>query len=79
MPCMMLGPVFSELSKEYKGKLKFVKANVNNAMEIATKYRITGIPALVLTKSGKEVDRLVGFTPRDLLKAKIDFILERLK
>ncbi|MFH1432456.1 MAG: thioredoxin [archaeon] len=77
-PCQMMGPVFEELSKEYIGKLKFVKLNTEESPEIAANFSIHGIPCLVITKNGKEVDRIMGFAPKESLKEKIDEILERI-
>jgi len=80
-PCLLMGPVFEELSseEEYKGKLKFAKINVEENMDLAKRFEITGIPATVLTKNGEEIDRFVGFFQKDMIKAKINFMLEKLK
>lgn len=75
-PCRMMGPVFEELSEEYKGKLKFAKLNTEESPELSMKYDITGIPALILTSKGKEVDRIVGFAPKAIMKQQIDNILK---
>lgn len=74
-PCRMLGPVFEELSGEYEGKLKFAKLNTEEQPEIAGSFSIMGIPSMVIMKDGKEVDRLVGFMPKEVLKQKIDSAL----
>ncbi|MFT4303743.1 MAG: thioredoxin [Candidatus Woesearchaeota archaeon] len=77
-PCQMLGPVFEELSKEYDAtKLRFAKCSTETSPEPPSKYGVTGIPCLILFKNGKEVDRIVGFMPKDALKAKIDEILSK--
>ncbi|HII71239.1 TPA: thioredoxin [Candidatus Woesearchaeota archaeon] len=77
-PCRMMAPVFEELSKEYAGKVKFVKCNVEDNQEKPDQYGIQGIPSLVVFNKGKEVERLVGFQPKDMLKHKLDKILETL-
>lgn len=74
-PCRMMAPVFEELSKDYEGKIKFVKINTEDHPELASPFGIQGIPTLVLAKDGKEANRLVGFLPKDLLKQKIDSML----
>ncbi len=71
-PCQMMGPVFEELSDEYTGKIAFVKVNTEETPEFAMPFGIQGIPSLVLAKEGKELDRIVGFAPKEMLKAKID-------
>ena len=78
MPCKMLLPVFEELSSEYKGKIKFVKINAQEYVDLANRYNIAGLPAIVLTKKGMEIDRATGFAPEGILKAKIDYMLEKL-
>lgn len=75
-PCKMMGPVFEELSKEYEGKLKFAKLNTEEEPELASSFNIMGIPSSLVMKDGKEVDRIVGFLPKEMLKQKIDSVLE---
>jgi thioredoxin 1 len=77
-PCQMMGPVFEELSKEYDGKLKFVKLDTEAEPQLAMQFGIQGIPSLVVSQEGKEIDRIVGFAPKDLLKQKIDSVLSQL-
>ncbi len=74
-PCKMLGPLFEELSEDYKGKLKFGKVNVDENHDLAQKYGVMGIPCLILMKGDKEVDRIVGFLAKEKLKEKIDSII----
>ena len=77
-PCKTLAPVFEELSKEYEGKLKFAKLNTQDHTDFATKFSVQGIPALLLMKDGKEVDRIVGMNPKEVLQQKIDEILVKI-
>jgi thioredoxin 1 len=77
-PCQMMGPVFKELSSEYEGKLKFVKANTETNGPVAAEFGVQSIPTLVIVKDGKEVDRLVGFAPKEVLKNNIDQALSKL-
>ena len=77
-PCQMMGPIFEELSKEYAGKLKFAKVNTQENQALAMKFGIRGIPSLVITKNGKEIDRIVGFAPKEVLKNKIDKVLSNI-
>ena len=74
-PCKMMAPVFEELSEEYEGTLKFAKLSTEEHPEIAGQFGVTGIPTLALIKDGKEIDRIVGFGPKHVLKEKIDEIL----
>jgi thioredoxin len=75
-PCQMMGPVFEELSKDYKEKLKFTKISTEEEQELANQFQVRGIPCLIITKKGKEIDRITGFAPKETLKQKIDAILE---
>ncbi len=78
-PCRMMAPVFSELSEEYENRLKFVKINTQEEQELSAMHNITGIPCMVVMKNGREINRIVGFMPRELLKEKIDSILNQIK
>ena len=77
-PCKMLAPVFEEVSKEYEGKLAFAKIDTQAFPNPASESAVSGIPCLILFKDGKEVDRIVGFAPKEQLKAKIDAILAKM-
>ena len=77
-PCQMMGPVFEELSDEYAGKVAFVKVNTEETPEFAMPFGIQGIPTLVLAKEGKELNRIVGFAPKEMLKAKINEMVNAL-
>lgn len=62
-PCKMLAPVIDEIANE-KDDFKFVKINVDEENELATKFDIKSIPTLVIIKNGEEVDRISGFMPK---------------
>ena len=66
-PCKQLSPVIDELSKDYAGKLKVVKVNIDEAPNAPTKYGVRGIPTLMLFKDGKVVDTRVGGAPKGQL------------
>jgi len=76
-PCKMLGPIFEGLEKEFSGKLKFAKVNVEENEQLSAEYSIRGIPCMILFKEGKEVDRIVGFGSAEMLKQKITEIISR--
>jgi len=77
-PCQMMGPVFEELSGDFEGKLKFAKLNTDEFQTLAGEFSITGIPCLILTVNGEEKERLVGFMPKEMLKAKVEDALSKL-
>lgn len=74
-PCQMMKPVFEKLSRNFKGKLNFLKLNTEEFPELAQEYGVQGIPCLILIKNGKETDRIVGFMPESALKEKIQELL----
>jgi len=73
-PCRMAAPVLDKIAKDYAGKVKVCKLNVDEARQTATERGIMSIPTLHLFKDGQVVEQIVGVTPnfeRDL-KKKID-------
>ena len=54
-PCRMVGPVVEELAGEYDGKVNFVKVNVDEANDVASKYSVFSIPTLMLFNKGELV------------------------
>src|SRR3989338_5687796 len=71
-PCRMVAPVVEKIAKEYAGKLKVGKLNVDDNSETPQKYGIQGIPTLILFKNAEIVNQMVGFQPEDKLKSAID-------
>ncbi|GAB6088722.1 thioredoxin [Spirochaeta dissipatitropha] len=67
MPCKMLGPVLEELAKEYSGRLKIAKIDVDSQSSLASEYEVVSIPTLLLFKDGGEVERHVGAAPKTTL------------
>lgn len=74
-PCRMIAPTVEELAKEYTGKLKVMKLNTDENPDIASRYKIMGIPTIMFFKSGQKLDQIVGAVPKPQLKAKIDTLL----
>lgn len=68
-PCVVISPIVEELAKEYAGKVLFGKLNVDENPRTAERFRIFGIPTLLIIKNGKEVDRIVGLVPKDHIEA----------
>ena len=66
-PCKQIGPSIEALATEFEGKADVVKVDVDAAGEIAARYGIMSIPALLIFKDGKEVDRMVGAQPKDVI------------
>ena len=74
-PCKMIAPAVHDLAEEYTGKMNVAKVDVDNAPNIAMKYGIRSIPALIFFKDGQPVDQVVGALPKGALKKKIDAVL----
>jgi thioredoxin 1 len=69
-PCKAIGPVVEELAKEYAGKLKVVKMNVDDNPQTPSKYGVRGIPNLIIFKGGEVRDQIIGAVPKaQLVKA----------
>ncbi|MCM8812404.1 MAG: thioredoxin [Candidatus Omnitrophica bacterium] len=66
-PCRMLSPTIDELSREYAGKLKVGKLNVDEAAEIASQYGVMSIPTLMVFDKGNVVTQNVGAQSKDKL------------
>ena len=71
MPCVMMTPVIEELSKKFKGKIKFGKINIEDNQELAQKFKIMSIPNFILFKNGEVVERIIGALPGEELEKKL--------
>lgn len=71
-PCRMIGPSVEELATEYQGKAKVFKVDVDSEGDLASQYGIMSIPALLVFKGGKVVDKMVGAQPKAAIASLID-------
>ena len=62
--CNQLAPTISELAQQYRGRADVVKVNASNVPELANRYKIPGVPTVLLFAGGKEVSRWIG--PKDI-------------
>lgn len=67
-PCRMLTPTIEALAKEYQGRVKVCKLNVDDAQDIAAKYQVMSIPTILLFNKGKIVNQTVGAVPKEKLE-----------
>lgn len=70
-PCKMIGPVVEEIAKEYDGKLKVGKVDVDNNPEVSMQFGIRSIPTLMVFKGGKVVEQIIGAVPKRNLMEKV--------
>ncbi len=71
-PCRAIAPIVEELAKEFSGRVKITKLNVDENPVTPSQYGVRGIPTLILFKEGKVVDQIVGSVPKPRLKALIE-------
>jgi len=70
-PCRMVAPAIEEIAKEYQGKLKVCKVNVDEARKTAANYGIMSIPTLSIFKNGKVMEQIVGAVAKTVIEEKI--------
>jgi len=71
-PCRMVAPIVDEVAKEYEGKLKVGKVDVDQNSKIATQFGIMSIPTIMIFNKGQVMEQVVGALNKGQLKAKID-------
>jgi thioredoxin 1 len=74
-PCKMVGPTVEELAKEYDGKIKIAKMNVDENRETPAKFGIRNIPTLILFKDGEVAQTIVGAHPKSHLEEELKKLL----
>lgn len=70
-PCMMLKPVFEELSAEMP-EIKFCKVDVDDEHALAVDYGVQSIPTLLVFRGGEHVKTLVGYRDKQTLRAELE-------
>ena len=71
-PCKMLAPLLDELAKEYDGRVRIGKVNIDEHQELAARYGIRSIPTLLLFQAGQVADQMVGLRSKRDLKSSFD-------
>lgn len=74
-PCRIVSPIVEELAKEYEGKLKVGKVNVDENGHTSQHYGIMSIPSLLIFKDGQVVKQMIGAQSKDNFKREIDSII----
>ena len=71
-PCRVMNPVISSLAKEWQGKVKVGKANVDSNQAIATKYNIQAIPTILIFQNGEIIERFTSIVFQAVLESKLN-------
>jgi thioredoxin 1 len=71
-PCRKLSPILEEVETELAEKVKFVKINTDENLEMAKTYQISGLPTLMVFKNGNPAERLVGLMPKSSIITNIE-------
>jgi thioredoxin 2 len=70
-PCRFVGPILEDLAREYAGRLKVVKVDVDQNPALAQRFQAFSIPTLVVIRDGRVVDRIVGALPKPQLAVRL--------
>ncbi|MEE9464954.1 MAG: thioredoxin [Candidatus Neomarinimicrobiota bacterium] len=73
-PCLMVGPIIEEISKEYAGRAKVGKLNADENTKPG-EFGVSGIPTLLFFRDGKVVDQIVGAVPKQTITERLEYHL----
>jgi thioredoxin 2 len=77
-PCRFVSPILEQLAREFAGRLKIVKVNVDENPRLAQAFQAMSIPTMVVLRDGRPVDRIVGAMPKPDLTARLTpYLLRR--
>ncbi len=71
-PCRFVGPILEDLAREWAGRVKVVKVNVDENQRLAVEYDARSIPTMLVLRDGRVVDRIVGALPKPDLVARLE-------
>src|SRR2546430_8907161 len=75
-PCRALAPIWDDLAKEYEGKVKIGKMDVDRNNATPMRYNVRGIPTLLLFKGGQVQEQIVGYVPKDQIQKRLEKHIE---
>lgn len=76
-PCRMQDPILDEVIKEYEGKVKITKLNVDENPQMSQKYSVMSIPTLLLFKNGEIVKQMIGVQSKETLSNEFDKVINK--
>ena len=71
-PCRAIAPIVDELAKEYQGKIKVGKMDVDRNNATPMRYGVRGIPTLLVFKGGQVKEQIVGYVPKETIQKALD-------
>lgn len=74
-PCKSLSPIVEELARDFAGKVKIGKVDIDQAPETPGRYGIMAVPTLILFKDGREFEKITGYKPKADLRKRIEAML----
>src|SRR5437764_672509 len=74
-PCRMVAPAIEELAVELAGRVRVCKLNVDENPMTSARFQVRGIPALLIFRNGREVDRIVGAQPKSAIARRVEQVL----
>jgi thioredoxin len=76
-PCHAVAPVIEQIAREYKGRLRVVKVNIDQKPQVAQQFQVQSIPTIMLFHRGAALMRELGAQPYGSLKQRIDSAMAR--
>lgn len=70
-PCKMLEPIVSQIAQTWAEKVKVVKLDIDENVDLTSQYQVMGVPTLMLFIKGKPVERVTGYQPLDRIEEKL--------
>ena len=74
-PCQQLKPIVEELAKDFAGRVKMGKLDIDSSQGVPVKYGIMAVPTIMLFKGGREVQKITGLKPKADLRKRIEALL----
>lgn len=75
-PCRMIAPIVEELAKEFEGKIKVGKLDVDDNQNTSIKYGVRSIPTVLFFSNGKVADTIIGAVPKSIFVEKTNAVLQ---
>ena len=74
-PCKAIAPILDEVAKDYEGRLKIVKVDIDHNQKTAMNYSVRGVPTMMVFKGGKVEATQVGAVPKGRITQMVDGLL----